>query len=101
MTILALYPVNNDLGWGREDFENMPHNDAFNVLWWNRYRLGARFYNVESFTEDDIYELSQYIGNADDFETDYNDEELDGGWWCKALLIPSDKVKEIIGIKEQ
>jgi hypothetical protein len=28
-------------------------------------------------------------------------ELLDGGHWCKALLVPSDKVKKIIRVREK
>ena len=103
MTILAFYPVDNDLDLERYSFEDMLHEDAFRLLWKNRRKLDARFYNIEDFVCDyDEYGLRRYLGSADDFEQDYNDEELDnGGWWCKALLIPSDTVKEIIGITEE
>ena len=55
-----------------------------------------RFYDPESDDECDYYGLSQWIRNANILEGDYNDEDLDGGWWMKYLLIPCDKVREII-----
>lgn len=101
MTILAFWQVGN-AGFERGDLDCISHEEAFEKLWWNRDDLCARFYDVESFIGDDAYGLHNYIGNADDFEMDYNDEVLDGGWWCKALLIPSDEVKGIIlGNKEK
>jgi hypothetical protein len=41
-------------------------------------------------------DLDQYIRNADDFEEDYNDEELDGGFWVKTLHIPEEIVKKVV-----
>lgn len=95
MTILVFYPVDNVLGWEREDFDCMSDKDAFNILWNNGDSVYARFYDIESHCGD-RGELDQYIRNADDFQTDYNDEELDGGWWCKTLHVPTDYVKQII-----
>lgn len=99
MTILAFWKV-GDLDFERHTFDCMTHEDAFRILWENREKIDAKFYDVESFTLDDAYGLHQYMGNADDLETDYNDELLDGGHWCKALLIPSDDVRVILGIEE-
>ena len=95
MTILAFWKV-GDLDFERHTFDDMPHEEAFRILWENRHKIDARFYDVESFYCDDAYGLQQYMGNADDFETDYNNEDLDGGHWCKALLVQSDCVKQII-----
>ena len=95
MTILVFYPVENALGWERHDFDCMADDAAFKVLWANQDKLYARFYDMDSHYGD-RGELDQYIRNADDFETDYNDEELDGGWWCKSLHVPTDFVKQIV-----
>ena len=95
MTILAFWSVDSDIE--RYDLDSMSHEEAFRILWTRRKELDVRFYDVESFYCDDAYGLQQFMGNADDFTEDYNDEELDGGqWWCKAMLIPSDDVKQII-----
>ena len=40
--------------------------------------------------------FEQAMFTADGFETDYNDKELDGGWWVKSLHVPSDIVDEVI-----
>lgn len=95
MTILAFWQVGN-AGFERGDLDCISHEEAFEKLWKNQDDLCARFYDMESFTCDDAYGLHNYIGNADDFEVDYNDEVLDGGLWCKAMLVPSDDVRRII-----
>jgi len=95
MTILAFWKV-GDFDFERHTFDDCLHEEAFRKLWESRNLIDARFYDVESFTLDDAYGLHNYMGNADDLEEDYNDEILDGGYWMKALLIPSDTVKEII-----
>ena len=98
MTILAFYPVNNDLGWERHDFDCMDDEKAFKVLWEHGDEVYARFYDMEShFGDRNTYDLPYPMRDADDFEEDYNDEELDGGWWCKTLHVPSDYVKQVMG----
>lgn len=98
MTILAFWKV-GDYDFERHTFDECSHEEAFRKLWENQEKIDARFYDVESFIGDDAYGLGRWLGNADDLETDYNDELLDGGHWMKALLIPSDVVKEIIGVQ--
>lgn len=95
MTILAFWQVGN-AGFERGDLDCISHEEAFEKLWKNQYDLCARFYDLESFACDDAYGLHNYIGNADDFEVDYNNEELDGGLWCKAMLVSSDYVSSIV-----
>lgn len=95
MTILAFWQVGN-AGFERGDLDCISHEEAFEKLWRNQDDLCARFYDLESFTCEDAYGLHNYIGNADDFEVDYNDEVLDGGLWCKALWVRSDFVREVI-----
>lgn len=99
MTILAFWSVDSD--FDRDSFNDGTHEDSFRALWKHRHEIDAKFYDVESFIGDDAYGLYNYMGNADDLEQDYNDELLDGGHWCKALLIPSDDVRAIIGIEEE
>lgn len=96
MTILVFWKV-GDYDFERHSLDNTSHEEAFRLLWENQEKLDARFYDVESFTLDDYYGLHQYMGNADDLEEDYNDELLDGGYWMKALLVPSNTVRVIIG----
>lgn len=95
MTILAFWKVGNG-DVERHTLDNVSHEEAFDILWHKRDELEAKFYDVESFALDDAHGLHQYIGNADDFEEDYNDELLDGEHWVKVLHIPSDDVKLII-----
>lgn len=92
MTILVFYPVENVLGWERHDFDCMDDETAFKVLWEHGDKVYARFYDMTQRKSGDFY----YMGTPDDFETDYNDEELDGGWWCKSLHVSTDFVKQIV-----
>lgn len=96
MTIFVFWKV-GDYDFERHSLDNTSHEEAFRLLWENQEKLDARFYDVESFTLFDYYGLHQYMGNADDLEEDYNDELLDGGYWMKALLVPSNTVRKIIG----
>lgn len=99
MTILAFWPVGY-MGENipeRDTFDCVTHEEAFKELWEKRKKWNVRFYDMESFILDDAHGLRRHFGVADEFEEDYNNEELDGGYWCKALLVPSDYVKQVIG----
>lgn len=97
MTILAFWSVTaGGYDFERHSLDGESHEDAFRILWENRNKIQARFYDIESFDHSDSYGFFFDLPNADNFEEDYNNEYLDGGKWCKALLIPSDKVKQII-----
>lgn len=69
--ILAFYKVGNSLEYERHTFDEMYDNPK-------------KIKEMLSKLSDD--ELKIYdLGNASDasiFQDDYNDEELDGGWWC-------------------
>ncbi len=100
MTILAFWPagiVENIPE--RHTYDNEAHIDAFKKLWENRNIWNVRFYDMESHASNDAYGFQKYFCNADDFEEDYNHEDLDGGHWCKALLVRSDEVRTIISIE--
>ena len=95
MTILAFWSVDNEC-FGRETMENLGSVEAFQLLWANRNKIDAKFYDMESFIGKDTHNLSRYIGSADDLETDYNDELLDGGHWMKAISISPNTAFKII-----
>ena len=73
---LAFYKVENSLGLERNSFDCEESEKIMETL--------AQLPDGEC----KVYDMSRYgYGkepgpNAADFETDYNDEELDGGWWC-------------------
>lgn len=99
MTILVFWSVLSKLG--RHDLDNLSYEEAFKELWSKRDDIDAKFYDVESFGGRDLYGLQKWLGDADDFETDYNDEILDGGLWCKAISLPSRIVSDIIHSTEK
>lgn len=89
MTILAFWKV----GGGeveRHTLDVVSHEEAFDILWHNRDKLEAHFYDIEYKGYD------RHILNASEFEDDYNDELYDDGYWVKVLHIPSDDVKRIM-----
>lgn len=97
MTIMVFYPVDNDLGWGRDPEQIMclESEMAFKKMWEEQLGLDAKFYNMDTRSFDDP--LGQYgVLNASDFETDYNDEILDGGWWCQVFIVDAKFVKEVV-----
>ena len=97
MTILALYKVDNALGWERDATELACVSDdlAFKRMFNNREELDARFYNMDHCNYGDP--LDQFgILNADDFVTDYNDELYDGGWWTLVFHVDDEFVKEVV-----
>lgn len=79
MTI-AFYKVFNS-----KDFDR----NTFNLVCDNRVEI-LRLLNQLKDDEWRTYDMNHYNSkgspNALDFEQDYNDEILDGGWWC--IVIP-------------
>ena len=91
MVIVAFYKVDT---FNRESFDCCLHIDAFKELL-ELDSEDVRFYAVDF----GYHEIPQGcpLRSADELEEDYNNEELDGGWWCKTLVIPTDDVNEILG----
>lgn len=79
MTI-AFYKVDNSLNYERHEFDlfrDQPQ-EVMDML----QRLPdeeVKFYNT------DQYSFQSKKPSLADFEIDFNDEELDGGWWCIVL----------------
>ena len=79
---LAFYRVDNSCGFHRHSFDDI-------------YDKPQEILETLSQLEDDelrIYDTSVYgygkvqpAPNLADFEDDYNDEILDGGWWCVVI----------------
>lgn len=85
MTI-AFYKVNNSLNYGRHEFDQFCDQPQ-KVL-----------EMLQRLPEDEVkfYDADQYSWQSkeptlSDFETDYNDEELDGGWWCIVIQEPKEQ----------
>lgn len=79
----------------RHTLDNVSDVDAFDILWHRRDELRARFYHMDTSSHSDPF--GQYgIGNASDFEEDYNNEELDGGHWTKVIRIDEEHAKQIV-----
>ena len=77
---LVFFAVNNSLELGRHSFDCV-EDDSKVMETLSQLKEG----------EVRVYDMSHYgygkepSPNAADFETDYNDEILDGGWWCIVL----------------
>ena len=105
MTILAFYSVEtDDFGFERHTFDDMLDEEAFEMLYkariedaenWNNR---IHFYDVESFDGENANGFFDQYGIFDStqMQEDFNDEELDNGYWMKILHIPSDDVNMII-----
>lgn len=87
---LVFYPVTNELGFERHTFDLMTDEEAWKEL---QKLEGARVYDM---TRSDRNGQMLDLG---DFVEDYNDEELDGGWWSIILTLPEeqDEERELIG----
>lgn len=77
MTI-AFYKVGNSLGYGRDTF-NTNRSEAIIEKLQLLPEEEVKFYDA------DKYDWQSKSPTLADFETDYNDEELDNGWWCVVL----------------
>lgn len=81
MTIV-FYRVDNSLNYGRHEFDGLcdQPKEILDML----QKLPedeVKFYNA------DEYSWQTKEPSLTDFEQDYNDEELDGGWWVIVLPI--------------
>lgn len=85
MTI-AFYKVDNSLNYGRHEFDQFCDRpqEVLDML----QRLPE---DEVKFYDADKYSWQSETPSLADFENDYNDEELDGGWWC---IIINDQPKE-------
>lgn len=63
------YPVDNNMGYDRHEFDS--YTDSKTIAEMLSKVDGLKVYNLES----DLYDLME----------DYNDEELDGGYWMIVL----------------
>lgn len=77
--ILAFYKVDNSCNYERHTFDNL-------------YDKPQTILEMLSKLKDDEYRAydtttATRTRNVDleDFVEDYNDEELDGGWWCVVI----------------
>ena len=74
---LAFYKVGNSLGLERHSFDYEENSEKIMETLAQLPDGECKVYDMEH------YGWGKEPGpNAADFETDYNDEELDGGWWC-------------------
>jgi hypothetical protein len=70
------YPVDNNMGYDRHEFDS--YTDSKTIAEMLSKVDGLKVYNLESTNR------SKEIGLYDLME-DYNDEELDGGYWMIVL----------------
>ena len=76
MRYAVFYPVNNNKGYGRHTFDN--YTDDKIVAEMLREVDNLKVYNLDSTNR--AKEVCLY-----DLVEDYNDEELDGGYWMMVL----------------
>lgn len=76
MRYAVFYPVDNNMGYDRHTFDNILDDKIVAEMLCEVE--GIKAYNLESTNrskEEGLFDL----------EDDYNDEELDGGYWLKIL----------------
>lgn len=91
MTILAFWTVDS-YEVERHTLDDVSDKDAFDILWHKRDEMNVRFYDMTERGIGNFY----LMGDPYDFEEDYNNEDLDGGWWTKVLMLDEEYVKQII-----
>ena len=78
--ILAFYKVDNSKGYGRHEFDNDTDNNVILEKLNSLKDDEVKFYNTGYVGWDNA------MAGMGEFEEDYNDEELDGGWWLVVIL---------------
>lgn len=64
---LVFYKVDNSQDFNRHTFDGMTKEDCYHEI----NKLADDEFRVYNLSEDSSF-----------FQEDYNDEILDGGWWC-------------------
>ena len=72
--MLAFFKVNNSKGYERHTFD----------MWFDRPQVIRDMLSELKDDELKIYDMDNTI-DMSIFQDDYNDEELDGGWWCVVI----------------
>lgn len=92
---LFFYKVDNDREFTRDFFDGMQPEKAAEILTdLNDEEGGVVFYDLDNSHPNGRFR------NMQDFVEDYNDEELDGGYWSLLLDISYEKMREIVYGKE-
>ncbi len=87
--IIAFYKVDNSLNYGRHEFDTLCDQPQETLAILQKLpETEVRFYDT------DQYSWQSKSLNLADFETDFNNEELDNGWWCVILplSVPKDEI---------
>lgn len=71
---LAFYKVGNSKDYERHTFD----------MWCDRPQVIKEMLSELKDEELRMYNMGN-MHDADLFQEDYNDEELDGGWWCVVI----------------
>jgi len=80
MTIV-FYKVDNSLNYDRHDFDAISDKPQEIIKKLKKLPKGeVKFYDTAHYGWGAVPSP-----NMADFEADYNNEELDGGWWCIVL----------------
>lgn len=91
MTIV-FYKVKNSVGYGRHSFDDCESANEVREKLSKLPEDEVRFYDTEHYGYG-----AEPAPNLADFEQDYNDEELDGGWWCVVLNEKKEKELDVCG----
>jgi hypothetical protein len=88
---LFFYPVDNSQDFGRDHFDFMDPEEAATTL----INLKNNGECVPFYDLDNTHPNGRFL-NMDDFVVNYNDEDLDGGFWCVKIDISYEKMREIV-----
>jgi hypothetical protein len=77
---IAFYKVDNALNLERHSFDCESNGEKILETLAQLPDGECKVYDMSAFGYGNVP-----YPNAADFEEDYNDEELDGGWWCVVI----------------
>lgn len=78
---VAFYPVNNDKGLGKHSFDHLDTHKKEDCIEIMKNLLTVTGSRAFVFGEDE----KTHWPTETDFQSEYNNEVFDGGWWCIAL----------------
>ena len=81
---LVFYSVNNSLDYDRHSFD---YDDALCTM------SKLLKLNLEECRTYCLTKECHWCMNLKELEVDYNDEVLDGGWWCKEIVLFENEIE--------
>lgn len=96
ITIIAFYPVSGK--FDRHSFDTTELDEAFKTLLNERKNEGIKIYYIGNDMDRCLKSKLEQAGifSQLEMECDYNDEELDGGFWMNVMPLLEEEIEKVL-----